>query len=213
MKLKKIASLMLAGIMAVSMLAGCKSDTTPTTPDENTIPSVSDSTSTFYKELNVTMRDRLDAVAAGSDVTAALAAGLNDVRQVDNYNRFATNGIVAVNDSVREGIADALDAKEGIGGNFANTKENTKGVVLYAIGGGVSDAAALKTAAAQFARDMGNNVNAFPLSGRNGVDTYEYSYTISASVGSLDAKSTNTGDVVGAVKYVLVVINQTATKV
>ena len=29
MKLKKIASLMLAGIMAVSMLAGCKSGTTP----------------------------------------------------------------------------------------------------------------------------------------------------------------------------------------
>ena len=33
MKLKKIASLMLAGIMAVSMLAGCKSGTT--TPDDN----------------------------------------------------------------------------------------------------------------------------------------------------------------------------------
>ena len=29
MKLKKIASLLLAGIMAVSMLAGCKTGTTP----------------------------------------------------------------------------------------------------------------------------------------------------------------------------------------
>ena len=40
MKLKKIASLMLAGIMAVSMLAGCKgaSSSTPTNPDEPVAP-------------------------------------------------------------------------------------------------------------------------------------------------------------------------------
>ncbi len=38
MKLKKIASLMLAGIMAVSMLAGCKDDGGSSTPNEPTEP-------------------------------------------------------------------------------------------------------------------------------------------------------------------------------
>ena len=38
MKLKKIASLMLAGIMAVSMLAGCKSGTEPTEPENPVAP-------------------------------------------------------------------------------------------------------------------------------------------------------------------------------
>ena len=38
MKLKKIASLMLAGIMAVSMLAGCKTGTEPTDPETPATP-------------------------------------------------------------------------------------------------------------------------------------------------------------------------------
>ena len=38
MKLKKIASLMLAGIMAVSMLAGCKDNGSSSTPNEPTEP-------------------------------------------------------------------------------------------------------------------------------------------------------------------------------
>ena len=37
MKLKKIASLMLAGIMAVSMLAGCKDGASSNTPDDDTV--------------------------------------------------------------------------------------------------------------------------------------------------------------------------------
>ena len=43
MKLKKIATLMLAGIMAVSMLAGCKSgDKEPTNPENPVVPATSD---------------------------------------------------------------------------------------------------------------------------------------------------------------------------
>ena len=38
MKLKKIASLALAGIMAVSMLAGCKGATDPTEPENPVVP-------------------------------------------------------------------------------------------------------------------------------------------------------------------------------
>ena len=41
MKLKKIASLALAGIMAVSMLAGCKGETEPTEPENPVVPSAS----------------------------------------------------------------------------------------------------------------------------------------------------------------------------
>ena len=55
MKLKKIASLMLAGIMAVSMLAGCKSGT----PDpENNGGASSNTTSSFTESVQDQRQDQ-----------------------------------------------------------------------------------------------------------------------------------------------------------
>ena len=60
MKLKKIASLMLAGIMAVSMLAGCKSGDSNSTPNEETeAPVSSDFTSTVLGKTSEATRDKL----------------------------------------------------------------------------------------------------------------------------------------------------------
>ena len=92
MKLKKIASLALAGIMAVSMLAGCKSNPAdPEDPNTPIVPSASNLTGYMNDLLssaeekvltfseNATLNDALKAVALdkdkvqADDITAALA--------------------------------------------------------------------------------------------------------------------------------------------
>ena len=57
MKLKKIASLMLAGIMAVSMLAACGSTTPNTDPTEPTTPAAGDFTTTVLNKSSELARD------------------------------------------------------------------------------------------------------------------------------------------------------------
>ena len=59
MKLKKIASLMLAGIMAVSMLAGCKDNGSSSTPNEPTEPVASG--------LSAMLADEMDKDLVGKD--------------------------------------------------------------------------------------------------------------------------------------------------
>ena len=73
MKLKKIASLMLAGIMAVSMLAGCKSGTTPNTdPTEPETPAASSFTDTVLGKTSEATRDKL-AVSDDTKLDEAVA--------------------------------------------------------------------------------------------------------------------------------------------
>ena len=79
MKLKKIASLMLAGIMAVSMLAGCKSGTPD--PDDNGGAS-SNTTSSFTESVLSKTNPKTKALLGASDnakIDAAVEyAAIND---------------------------------------------------------------------------------------------------------------------------------------
>ena len=102
MKLKKIASLMLAGIMAVSMLAGCKTGTT--TDDDNTDvkPVASDAVAI--------MNDAQSAVKFDNDADfdAALAAAAK--KATHSNVKSATYEITAVeNDPVYKELAKKLD--------------------------------------------------------------------------------------------------------
>ena len=83
MKLKKIASLMLAGIMAVSMLAGCKSGTPD--PDDNGGAS-SNTTSSFTQSV----LDKTDAATK-----LVLSASTND--KLDRAVAYAAKNHVEVN--------------------------------------------------------------------------------------------------------------------
>ena len=113
MKLKKIASLALAGIMAVSMLAGCKSNPAdPEDPNTPIVPSASNLTGYMNDLLssaeekvltfseNATLNDALKAVALdkdkvqAADITTALnyytwAAG-TDTLSKDVIGKFKT---------------------------------------------------------------------------------------------------------------------------
>ena len=98
MKLKKIASLALAGIMAVSMLAGCKSNPAdPEDPNTPIVPSASNLTGYMNDLLssaeekvltfseNATLNDALKAVALDKDKVQA-----TDITTALNYYAWAT---------------------------------------------------------------------------------------------------------------------------
>ena len=65
MKLKKIASLALAGIMAVSMLTACGDSTTNNTGDDSSSsqPTVSNASNVMWNGMNKEARDIVDPVA------------------------------------------------------------------------------------------------------------------------------------------------------
>ena len=108
MKLKKIASLMLAGIMAVSMLAGCKSGSTgengeqenPVVPTTSNLADMANGMLTGAQEdvfsfhNNATLNTALEAVATDkSKVTAAIISGAYDAPTI----AFTTNTALAQN--------------------------------------------------------------------------------------------------------------------
>ena len=92
MKLKKIASLMLAGIMAVSMLAGCKSGT----PDpENNGGASSNTTSSFTQSV----------LSKTNDVTKALLTA-DDNNKLDNAVAYTAQSDTATAATVRGYVTD-----------------------------------------------------------------------------------------------------------
>ena len=91
MKLKKIASLMLAGVMAVSMLAGCKSgsgtDATPGTDDTVVVPETG-----IVAALNAGQSKKNDVEIDFTDdanLNAALAAAVKEIAKTDNATTVA----------------------------------------------------------------------------------------------------------------------------
>ena len=80
MKLKKIASLALAGVMAVSMLTACGGNTIDDTqkPEEPDVtPSTSASAQTLVSNMKKEAQNKVTAVA-NSDLTAALQSAVTD---------------------------------------------------------------------------------------------------------------------------------------
>ena len=78
MKLKKIASLALAGIMAVSMLAGCSTtsvEPTPTPDPDPEQPNVSGYSQMLYNHLSYTAKKKVEPQDS-NDVNDALAAAM-----------------------------------------------------------------------------------------------------------------------------------------
>ena len=120
MKLKKIASLMLAGVMAVSMLAGCSGKGT-TTEDGST---VNTSTSSIVNALNNAQSADNDAkvtFSADSTLDAALQkaiAMLGEGANVDNVRKnigllTGKYGTVAANGSFTPTGENDLDKEDG----------------------------------------------------------------------------------------------------
>ena len=178
MKLKKIASLMLAGVMAVSMLAGCgessSSSSEPTTPPTTTVTTgIADAVnavrSTCEKNtLNLTYTES-SSLAEILQVVAQDAYSKNSdaVKTAGGADGYDGAKYVATTDSMYKKISDKLTGGAVNGGytamnNNLSAKGTHKYVRVYTVGGNYSIEAAgnmVATMADQGLHEVAEGVN------------------------------------------------------
>ena len=227
MKLKKIASLMLAGIMAVSMLTACGDGSKAPVDDGTETPDVDVSTSasadTFVAALSNDARNNVTAVA-NADLDAALEDAVeiyfNDWVAAD-YGRFFgvpgfTHGNAAdarysqIGRAVAKAMGNAEDRIQDVDGD----KDATVAVETYAVNGSVSDQAILENLAAKMDQSIRNLDASYTT---DGSDVWGYNdglvecdYEVSTSI------VTATGKYMGVdvtVKFVSVAVERIDTAV
>ena len=218
MKLKKIASLMLAGIMAVSMLAGCKS------ASDNGNGGASSSEQTGTSNAATVLQDNLSGdarrivktAAANSNLDAALK---NAVDTYFNYSDlsysisfddvlFLKNDVCDTNNKINKAVVDAMSAKDSVELLVNTNDKTTVAVEVYAVNASVSDTEALEMLAAKISPYLANRPEkSDDVDGSN----YDYSYTISASIETREFDTV--GTVKYGVKYIAVAVTQNVTRV
>ena len=224
MKLKKIASLALAGIMAVSMLTACGdgAGSDGTTNDSSSEVVTSGTSSTFYNELTKAARNAIKSAADDADLDAALAQAVKDYVSESEMQQIASQIIsggnyVAVNEYVSVGgantvavkVADKVDADLRIVNTLGSTSgnlndKNMTAIDVYRSYFGVSDQLILDDAASE----LSGYIAALPTVSADG--KYEYSYVVSTSIASKTFEVEGTSV---TVKYLAVQVDRTATKV
>ena len=200
MKLKKIASLMLAGVMAVSMLAGC--NTTSTDPEQPTDPETPTATgysvemasnlSDAAKKDYIAFEDNADDLAALEDAlgnmswttTAGNTALPKVVTAVNGWNAVDTavvvDDFVTALDIENKALTYGTMRNELVSFKDLNAAETVKYGLMYVIDGTVDVNKALK----QVADEIEDLLEQLPnVNVSNTVTTrYTYDYTVSVSV-------------------------------
>ena len=227
MKLKKIASLMLAGIMAVSMLTACGDGSKAPVDDGTETPDVDVSTSasadTFVAALSNDARNNVTAVA-NADLDAALEDAVeiyfNDWVAAD-YGRFFGvpgfthgNGADARYSQIGRAVAKAMGNAEDRIQDVDGDKDATVAVETYAVNGTVSDQAILENLAAKMDESIRNLDASYVNEGKDPHDytnsLTECDYEVSTSI------VTATGKYMGVdvtVKFVSVAVERIDTAV
>ena len=208
MKLKKIASLMLAGIMAVSMLAGCKDAASSSEPTKPETPVVGGYTATIYDLTSSTTKSVLKTKDNATLTTAFDRAEEQFMASyIDNFAQTSLSKVWGTGASAGPIVLDALD--NNLGANYDVDKSNSDVsivsktvdkvyVSLYCITAGVNETNLNKDVAAKVNAMMDgikNNVS--------GSDTVDYYLTVD----KFTKGSTNDGATV-----VMIAIERVTTK-
>ena len=173
MKLKKIASLALAGIMAVSMLAGC-SNNSSSSSSEPTTPPVDSSLATA---VNDKMSDaQKNIITFGTD--ADLNSNLESYAYTIDLSHAETSGWFATTSVEAKTLATLVDAETGAdaitGSKWTDaTKEGTyKALNLMVVTGNYTD----KGLAEQIYKKIGSYITStnYPSESTNGDYRYDY---------------------------------------
>ena len=202
MKLKKLLALALAGVMAVSMLAGCKgaSSSTPTEPD---VKPVDNSLAAYVNE-------KLDAkyknvLTLGSD--SALETALSKAAaMIDESELKATSANWITTGNVQNSFIEMLDADSCDFNDFKNTNKDFVVADLYIVPGNFTEDG-MKDQVVSFMKGI-MNTNNMPTDGVNGGTTYNYTYNGSIAVVKVES---NKGDYSAYV--VGLMVEQTAKEV
>ena len=206
MKLKKIASLALAGIMAVSMLAGCNGDASSGDDNGTTTTPVDNS---FAASVNAEMNDKQKAIVT-FESSAELTSAVNAI--ADKFNSTELNVTItdwAKNPTLNEDFRDMLDADDdnGVSSNWnTNTSERTAADIIIVPGKYTEEG--LAKAVATFLGDKVVKNNVMPNGHDAGSKFYKYTYTGDLAVTKVESLN---GEVSAYV--VGVVIEQTPTEI
>ena len=209
MKLKKIVSLALAGIMAVSMLTACgegNSNSTVTPPVEDNTPATGYSSQLGEELVDKNINTRKLAMSDSTALNSALQSALKYAADRDIAWRYDANlnatvsfvTPVATTTNATRLVADRL--VDIVGGettnnatsattiaqlnpinNTADAEEDMSVALLYVVDGGVSIDAAIERIAEDINDDVAAMVNAYNMSGTSG-ETHEVSYKYTGSV-------------------------------
>ena len=215
MKLKKIASLMLAGVMAVSMLAGCSGKGTDDKNDGNTEVKPTPSNAVTV------MNDAQDAVKfeANPDFDAALAAAAK--KAAHNTVKSATYTLKAVtNGDVYNELKKKIDVDAGLIGanddlyfNGANeTAEAGKSSTLTALWMIESNGLTEKAALEQVVEYMkGGKVTDTPYPEMVTLNNKTYEATYTGNVSIVTVNTSDAGETATAY-YIAVSVTQTLAR-
>ena len=232
MKLKKIASLMLAGIMAVSMLTACDGNTVDDTqkPEEPDVtPSTSASAQTLVSNMSKAAQNKVTAVA-NSDLTAALQSAVEDyftnadvVKYGSLFEIVDTWYGKGPNDARETDIGEALvenlkpyTTEISKLNNLSDDKTDPfTAVEVYGVNGSVSDKDLLEQLGHKIDSEIVglNNDGKYAVDGKNEYDSkvmnyVDYDYEVSASIVTADGRVWGIED---TVKFVAVAVTRTGT--
>ena len=180
MKLKKIASLALAGIMAVSMLAGCNGSSNQEDSSSSSEPTAPTGyTATIY-DLTTAQTKSVLKTKENATLTAAMDAveAVFQPGYINNYKIAGADSLCAFDDGslTNKALYDALNSKLGVnyvvnavsGRNYnkmndsaatPKTNEDKTYVGLYCISSALNDSNINKLVAAEVDRLMGSVKN------------------------------------------------------
>ena len=226
MKLKKIASLMLAGIMAVSMLTACGDSTTDNTGDNSSSsqPTVSNASNVMWNGMNKNARDIVDPVA-NATLENSLRKNVEIYGNLDNVVEYVLSHIISSSDKQNITatpvdvsniiIWDKIAQDMGITSECASTGEclatdngkDAAALRLYATNFSVSDQYALE----YVGQLIDEEIAGLPVISED--ETVEYDYEISASIVSENIANEGLGTQMTTVKFIAVYATRTATRV
>ena len=185
MKLKKIASLMLAGIMAVSMLAGCKSASGNEEENSQIVP-VTDVVTYANDALGADQKEALTYKASATldGWIKDIATNKDNFTATDIQNANKTTSITGDHSKMTGKLTDKMkDANIIVTNSFnslpADNASQSRGYV-YVLGGVMDEAAAIKTGAQWFADATIGASKGCPETIESGKYNCEYSAEISA---------------------------------
>ena len=225
MKLKKIASLMLAGIMAVSMLTACGNTVSEKPEDPTDEPNVTPSSSNAQMMVDNMSKDAQNKVSAvaNSDLTAALQSAVEDyftnadvVKYGSLFEIVDTAYGVGPNDARATDIGEALVSNLGAYDNEITNLNNIGAktdsftvVEVYGVNGSVSDKDLLE----QIGHKIDSEIVALQTeatrqdNNQENVKQYiDYDYEVSASIVTADGRVWGIED---TVKFVAVAVTRT----
>ena len=226
MKLKKIASLMLAGVMAVSMLAGCsdKGNTPDNNEDDNQIVTTGNAATYATDALSEDLKEYITVSSSSTldgwvkDIATDTSKFGSDDIEYDYNNIFNAVGITGVghlsglrNELKKKVVDSNVVYVEGISDSFAAAPTDNKNVrtssLMYVMSGMLDEKAAIESVVTYL---TGNSANCpKTIVNGTGVNTHncEYDVEVSAVKVTNDSLSGESAWVIG------IVITQTATEV